>query len=190
MASNQKSTSSSNQKSERQKRHERVSANFSINLTVDKMAGIILAVLGTFILFFDGTTSLTTMLIRIIGVIAACLGIIAVVNYFRYKNSGKSLIIGIVEIVVGVAITIAAQQISLWIFLALGIILALYGIYLLITSKGRTLDVIVAIVYIVVGILIILYMLGTQYDWEWITSWGKYPIGIIAYLGAILFLFM
>lgn len=177
-------------KSERQRRHERVTASFSMNLSVDAMVGIILAVIGTFILFFNGTFGLVSLLIRIIGVVAACLGLVAVVNYFRYKNSSKSLIIGIIEIIVGVALVIAADQISSWIFLALGILIAAYGIYLLITSKGDALTVIMGIVYIVLGVIIILYMFGLQYSWAWITDWGYIPIGIAAYLGAIFFLFM
>ncbi len=177
-------------KNERQRRHERVSAKFSLNLSVNAMVGIILAVLGTFILFFDGTLSLIPLLIRIIGVVTACLGVIAAVNYFRHRNSSRSLVIGIIEIIVGVALVIAAGQISAWIFLALGILIAVYGIYLLVTSGGDALTVIMGIVYIVLGVIIILYMFGLQYGWEWITAWGYIPIGIAAYLGAIFFLFV
>ena len=83
-------------KSERQVKHERVSSKFAINISVNAMIGIMLAVLGTFILFFNGTTGLITMLVRIIGVVAAALGAVAVVKYFRYKNSGKSLALGII----------------------------------------------------------------------------------------------
>ena len=175
-------------KSERQVKHERVSSKFAINISVNAMIGIMLAVLGTFILFFNGTTGL--MLVRIIGVVAAALGAVAVVNYFRYKNSGKSLALGIIEIIVGVALVIAANQISSWIFFALGLLLVGYGIYLLVKSKGNRLNVLMAIIYLILGAFVILYMFGTMYGWEWITSWGYIPIGIAAYLGAIFFLFM
>lgn len=181
----------SSTKSERQKRHERVAVGgggFSVNLKVDALIGILLAILGTFILFFGGGSSLIPMLIRIIGVIAVCLGIVAIVNYFRHRNSGTSLVMGIVEVVIGVALIIAASQISQWIFLALGILLAAYGVYLLVMSRKNTIKIIMGIVYILLGILVILYTFNS--DWAWINEWGKYIIGIAAYLGAAFFLIM
>ena len=178
-----------NTKSERQRRHERTSVSaggFSMNLKVDTLVGILLAILGTFIIFFGGGTSLIPLITRIIGIIAICLGVVAVVNYFRYRNSGTSLIVGIVEIVLGLALIIAASQIAQWIFLALGVILILYGIYTLVMSRGNMLKVIMGVVYIVLGILIILFTFCNE--WQWLQDWGKYIIGAAAYCGALFFL--
>ena len=176
-------------KSKRQVRHENVRTKslFSVNLSFNALIGIVLAILGTFILFFNGSSSLMPLLIRIIGVVMVCIGAVATVNYFRYKNSANSLIIGIVQIVLGVALLIAASQISKWIFLALGILLALYGVFTLIRSRGNVLSVILGIAFVVLGILIILYTFYV--DWQWLRDWGYYIIGIAAYCGAVFFLF-
>lgn len=178
-----------NSKSKRQVRHENVRTKslFSVNLSLNALIGIILAILGTFILFFDGSASLMPLLIRIIGVVLVCIGAVSVVNYFRHRNSANSLIVGIVQIVLGVALLIAAAQISKWIFLALGILMAVYGVYTLIVSRGKVLPVVLGVVFIVLGILIILYTFYA--NWQWLRDWGYIPIGIAAYCGAVFFLF-
>lgn len=176
-------------KSKKQVRHERVRTKslFSVNLSLNALVGIVLAILGTFILFFNGSAGLMPLLIRIIGVVFVCIGAVATVNYFRNKNSANSLIGGIIQIVVGLALLIAASQISQWIFLALGILMAAYGVYTLITSKGDTLSVILGIAFIAIGILVILYTFNG--NWAWMSDWGYIPIGISAYCGALFFLF-
>lgn len=179
-------------KSVRQKRHERVSATFNMNLTVNALIGILLAILGTVIMFFGGpgaVESTIRMTIITIGIVIVCLGAVTLVNYFRHKNSANSLIYSICEIVVGIALIIVAATIAAWTFFIIGIVIMVYGVYLLVISRGDALYVLLGIAFLVVGLLIMLYTFGLQFSWDWMNSWGKYVIGSFAYCGAVAFLF-
>lgn len=172
-------------KTTRKQRHERVQANFSMNLSVNAAVGILLAIIGTFVLFFGGVKGAVEMLMVVIGVVLVCFGAVAIVNYFRHNNSSKSLLVGILEAVVGVAIIIAGNFIALWMFLIIGILIALVGVYVLVKSRGDLIEILIGIAYIVLGVLILLYAFG----WQWVMDWGKFIIGIASYLGAVFFLF-
>lgn len=182
--------SSSNNKNNR--RHTTAGARtstrkFYMNITINAFIGSMLAVIGTFLLFFNGQDA-TPLCITIIGVFCVCIGAVGIVNFFRKKDDNGSLVVSILQVLIGVLFIVMANTIKDWIYLVIGILLIAYGIYLLIISrKSNTLGIVLGILLIVVGILILLWAFNA--NWQWLRDWGYIIIGIAAYCGAAFFLF-
>ena len=166
------------------------SRKFYFNITINAFIGCMLAAIGTCLLFQSGN-NVTPVAITIVGVFCVCLGAVAIVRYLR-KAEGtdtSTLVIGILQAVLGVILIIMANTITDWVYLAIGIALIAYGVYTVVKGAlhNKTLFVILGIVLIVVGILILLYTFNA--DWQWLKDWGYIFIGIAAYCGAVVFLF-
>ncbi len=184
--------SSSSNKNNNNRRHTTAGARtssrkFYVNITINAFIGSMLAVIGTFLLFFNGQDA-TPLCITIIGVFCVCIGAVGIVNFIRHKDDNGSLIVAILQVIIGVLFIIMANTIKEWIYLVIGILLIAYGIYLLIVSRrSNTFGIVLGIMLIVVGILILLWTFNA--DWAWLRDWGYIIIGIAAYFGAAFFLF-
>lgn len=193
MATNSSNNNSSNRSSTRRRTTASARTSrtkFYFNITINAFIGCMLAAIGT-CLIFNGNEQVTTLAITIIGVFCVCLGAVAIVRYLR-KNEGTSmstLVIGILQAIVGVILIVLAPTVGFYVYLAIGIALIAYGIWTIIQAvrHGNTFTLIMGILLIVVGILVLLFAFAAS--WAWLQEWGYIIVGIAAYIGAVIFLF-
>ena len=155
------------------------SGGVGISLSLNALVGILLAILGTFLCFFQ--SDITGILFMVIAIFLICIGAVGVVHYFKYKQDGSVLVTGIIEIVVGILLFIG--PIATYFKLIVAIVLILYGAYHLFRYHKTSWDFITGLAIIVVGILIL------------ITQWVSEPIfliivGVAALIGAAYYLFI
>lgn len=193
MATNSSNNNSSNRNSTRRRTTASARTSrtkFYFNITINAFIGCMLAAIGTCLLF-QGGQDITPVAITIVGVFCVCLGAVAIVRYLR-KNEGTdmgTLVVGIIQAVIGVILIVMANTVTQYVYLAIGIALIAYGIWTIIQAvrHGNTFALIMGILLIVVGILVLLYTFATS--WAWLQDWGYILIGIAAYIGAVIFLF-
>ena len=197
MASNSSGSNRSSRSSGSGNRPRRTTASartsktkFYFNITINAFIGCMLAAIGTCLLF-KGGQDITPVAITIVGVFCVCLGAVAIVRYLRKEDNTDmgSLVIGIIQAIIGVILIVMANTVSEYVYLAIGIAVIAYGIYTVIQAvrHKNTFALIMGIVLIVVGILILLYTFATS--WTWLQDWGYILIGIACYCGAVFFLF-
>lgn len=152
-----------------------------ISLSLNALIGILLAIVGAFLVFFNQQpSSIVTFLSKVIGVFLICIGAVGIVNYFKYKQDAGVLVIGICEIIVGILFMISA--IATYFIIIIAAALIVYGAVHLFRYHRSSLDFITGIAFIVIGILVL------------ITFWVTEPVfmiivGIAALIGAVYFLF-
>lgn len=161
--------------------------DFSLNMSVNVLFGIVLAVFGTFIMFYGNDISRVALIV--VGIVAVCLGAVAVVGYLKNRGAVKNLVVGILEIAAGLALILLTSFFGVIIFTVAAVIIAAYGVYVLVKAKGKALQILLGIIFMVVGVLIFLYAIGAYNGWGWIDTWFKYVLGSAAYCGAVFFLF-
>ncbi len=163
---------------------------FYFNITINAFIGCMLAAIGTCLLF-KGGQDITPVAITIVGVFCLCLGLVAIVRYVRkYENTDMgTLVVGIIQAIIGVVLIVMANTVTQYVYLAIGIALIAYGIYTIVQAvrHGNTFAMIMGILLIVVGILVLLFTFATS--WAWLQDWGYILVGIAAYIGAVIFLF-
>ena len=163
---------------------------FYFNITINAFIGCMLAAIGTCLLF-KGGQDITPVAITIVGVFCLCLGLVAIVRYVRkYENTDMgTLVVGIIQAIIGVVLIVMANSVTQYVYLAIGIALIAYGIYTIVQAvrHGNTFAMIMGILLIVVGILVLLFTFATS--WAWLQDWGYILVGIAAYIGAVIFLF-
>ncbi len=171
----------------KEKESEKSKREVTLNMSLNMLFGIVLAVFGTFIMFFGNDISYVALIV--IGIVAVCLGAVGAVDYIKNRGAVKNLVISLLEVVAGLALILFSSFFGVVIFTVAAVILAAYGVYLLVKSKGKALKVILGLVFIVVGVMLFLYAIGAYQQWGWINTWFKYVLGTAAYCGAIFFLF-
>lgn len=197
MASNSNGSRSSRSSSRSSSKPRRTTASartsrtkFYFNITINAFIGCMLAAIGTCLLF-KGGQDITPVAITIVGVFCVCIGAVAIVRYLRKEENTDmgSLVVGIIQAIIGVVLIVMANTVSQYVYLAIGIAVIAYGIYVIVQSvrQSNTLAMIMGIVLVVVGILILLYTFATS--WQWLRDWGYILIGIASYCGAVFFLF-
>lgn len=99
--------------------------------------GLICAFIGIMVLFLG--TNITSTVIKLISIIVLLIGTLLFSGNIKKifsKNKGKEttlyMLLGLLMIAIGVLLLIFGEQISQWLNLFFGIIIALYGIVLLI----------------------------------------------------------
>ena len=158
------------------------SGGVGISLSLNALVGILLAIIGASMVFYNQNLSGTiNTLSRIIGIFLICIGAIGVLHYFKYKQDGAVLVIGIAEILVGILLLIG--PIAQFLCLIIAIVLILYGAYHLFRYHKTSWDFITGLAIVVVGILVL------------ITQWVSEPIfliivGVAALIGAAYYLFI
>ena len=190
-SSNNGSGSSRNTKTRRTTASARTGkTKFYFNITINAFIGCMLAAIGTCLLF-KGGQDITPVAITIVGVFCLCLGLVAIVRYIRkYENTDMgTLVVGIIQAIIGVVLIVMANTVTQYVYLAIGIALIAYGIYTIVQAvrHGNTFAMIMGILLIVVGILVLLFTFATS--WAWLQDWGYILVGIAAYIGAVIFLF-
>ena len=194
MATNSSNNNSSNRSSTRRRTTASARTSrtkFYFNITINAFIGCMLAAIGTCLLFQGGQDNITPVAITIVGVFCVCLGAVAIVRYLR-KNEGTdmgTLVVGIIQAVIGVILIVMANAVTQYVYLAIGIALIAYGIWTIIQAvrHGNTFALIMGILLIVVGILVLLYTF--EASGGGLEDWGYILIGIAAYSGAVIFLF-
>lgn len=165
----------------RAKANVRKSGSVGISLSLNALIGILLAIIGAFLVFYNNDLQGTIgILVRIVAIFLICVGAVGVVHYFKYKQEISVLIVGLFEIIVGIALLISA--IAAYFIIIIAAALILYGAYHLFRHHKTAWDFITGLTFIVVGILVL------------ITFWVTEPIfllivGIAALVGAVYFLF-
>ena len=132
-----------------------------------------LAAIGTCLLF-KGGQDITPVAITIVGVFCLCLGLVAIVRYIRkYENTDMgTLVVGIIQAIIGVVLIVMANTVTQYVYLAIGIALIAYGIYTIVQAvrPGNTFAIIMGILLIVVGLLVLLFPFAAC--WAWLQGWG------------------
>lgn len=158
------------------------SGGVGISLSLNASIGILLAIIGTFLVFFNGNLSgILSYLIKVTAIFLICVGAVGVVNYFKYKLESAVLVVGLVEIIIGLVLIFA--PIEKYLLIIIGAALILYGAVYLFRYHKTAWDFITGLLFIVVGILVL------------ITFWVTHEIfllivGIAALIGAAYFLFL
>jgi len=128
------------------------------------LAGIVSILMG--LLFFGNPGGATVVLTRLIGWIAIISGALAVASAFHNQNpigSSADLYIGIVALVFGLFLAMQPAFFVAWIFVLIGIFVAIEGFHMLMVSNmsraagmsGAVAQMILSVIVIIGGIIII-----------------------------------
>lgn len=159
------------------------SGGVSVSLSLNALIGILLAIIGAFMVFNrQGLQGTLGTLSYIVAIFLICVGAVSIVHYFRYKQDGAVLIVGIFEILVGVLLLISS--INKYFIIIIAAFLILYGAVHLFRYHRSSWDFITGLTFIAVGVLVLITY--------WVSDVMVFNliVGISALVGAAYFLFL
>ena len=133
------------------------SRDFDTSATV----GLILIVLGISFIFSQvGFYSILDSIFTLLGILVFAYGIL---DIFRYKN----ILVGVIELIIGIVIVFFGFKSTLvWLaYIIIAVVLLILGVMGLLSKKKNTLYILICIGELLGGILLVLLMCGTKFNW-------------------------